>query len=650
LAGFTALFNHKNPHPRLNRIVFLKLLIGEVWYSMSSNSIGRQSFSPILAPLTQSLAALVGGMALFVFLLVAAAVSFNVVYAGRIYPGISVSGVDLSGLSPADASARLSERLSFPQNGKIVFQDGGKVWIVKPSGVGLFLDAENSALAAYSLGRSGWPWTRLSNQFDAWYSRVDLPPVLVYDQRMAQQYLAKLADELDRPTVEASLNVNGVDVTVTPGQVGRSLDIPVTLASLETQLHSMSDGIIPLKVVETPPAIMDASQQAEIARKILSAPLNLTLTDAQPGDPGPFTFQPAKLAEMLAIEKVQTSQGARYQVGLNTEKLRPFLDDLASKVGRSPEDARFTFNDDTRQLDLVEHAINGRTLDVEASLQSINQKLGQGEHNIGLVVKLTPPAVGDDATAQKLGIKELVSSQTTYFYGSSAERIHNIKVASGRFHGLLIPPGAVFSMAQYMGDVSLDTGYAEALIIVGNRTIKGVGGGVCQVSTTLFRTVFFGGYPVLERYPHAYRVGYYEQTASGADNVNMAGMDATVFVPVVDFKFKNDSPYWLLMETYSTKTSLTWKFYSTSDGRKVDWNTSGVQNIVDPPAPLYQENPDLAKGKIRQVDWAAQGADVTVTRTVTRDGQVITADEFTTHYLPWQAVFEYGPGTSIPND
>jgi vancomycin resistance protein YoaR len=650
LAGFTAHFNHKNPHPRLNRIVFLKVLIGEVWYSMSSNSIGRQSFSPILAPLTQSLAALVGGMALFVFLLVAAAVSFNVVYAGRIYPGISVSGVDLSGLSPADASARLSERLSFPQNGKIVFQDGGKVWIVKPSGVGLFLDAENSALAAYSLGRSGWPWTRLSNQFDAWYSRVDLPPVLVYDQRMAQQYLAKLADELDRPTVEASLNVNGVDVTVTPGQVGRSLDIPVTLASLETQLHSMSDGIIPLKVVETPPAIMDASQQAEIARKILSAPLNLTLTDAQPGDPGPFTFQPAKLAEMLAIEKVQTSQGARYQVGLNTEKLRPFLDDLASKVGRSPEDARFTFNDDTRQLDLVEHAINGRTLDVEASLQSINQKLGQGEHNIGLVVKLTPPAVGDDATAQKLGIKELVSSQTTYFYGSSAERIHNIKVASGRFHGLLIPPGAVFSMAQYMGDVSLDTGYAEALIIVGNRTIKGVGGGVCQVSTTLFRTVFFGGYPVLERYPHAYRVGYYEQTASGADNVNMAGMDATVFVPVVDFKFKNDSPYWLLMETYSTKTSLTWKFYSTSDGRKVDWNTSGVQNIVDPPAPLYQENPDLAKGKIRQVDWAAQGADVTVTRTVTRDGQVITADEFTTHYLPWQAVFEYGPGTSIPND
>ena len=617
---------------------------------MSSNSVSRQVVSPGLAPLAQALAALVGGMALFIFLLIAVAISFNVVYAGRIYPGLSVGGVDLSGLSPSEAATQLSERLAYPQTGKIVFQDGGKVRMVKPSEVGLFLDAENSALAAYSTGRSGWPWTRLSAQFDAWYTRTDLPPVMVYDQRMAQQYLGNLASELDRPTIEASLKVNGVDVSVTPGQVGRALDVPATLASLETQLHSLSDGIIPVKVVETPPAIMDASQQAEIARKILSAPLNLAVTNAQPGDPGPWTFAPARLAEMLAIERVETSQGARYQVGLNTEKLRPFLDELASKLARASEDARFTFNDKTRQLDLIEHAVNGRTLDVEASLQAINQKLGQGEHNIGLAVNLAPPAVADDVTAQKLGIKELVSSQITYFYGSSAARIHNIKVASGRFHGVLVPPGGVFSMAQMMGDVSLDSGYAEALIIYGNRTIKGVGGGVCQVSTTLFRTVFFGGYPIVERYSHAYRVGYYEQTPSGSDNPNMAGMDATVFVPVVDFKFKNNSPYWLLMETYATKTSLTWKFYSTSDGRKVDWDSSGVQNVVESPAPLYQENPNLAKGQIRQVDWAAQGADVIMTRNVTRDGQVITADQFSTHYLPWQAVFEYGPGTSIPNE
>jgi vancomycin resistance protein YoaR len=203
-------------------------------------------------------------------------------------------------------------------------------------------------------------------------------------------------------------------------------------------------------------------------------------------------------------------------------------------------------------------------------------------------------------------------------------------------------------MADALGDVSLDTGYAEALIIFGDRTIQGVGGGVCQVSTTLFRTAFFGGYQVDVRWPHAYRVGYYEQTASGGHDENLAGLDATVFAPQVDFRFTNDSPYWLLMETYVSSHALTWKFYSTSDGRTVEWETSGLRNIVEPPDPLYEENPDLAQGVIKQVDWAVDGADVTVIRKVLLDGALIHDDTFDTHYLPWQAKYQYGPGTDIP--
>ena len=202
-------------------------------------------------------------------------------------------------------------------------------------------------------------------------------------------------------------------------------------------------------------------------------------------------------------------------------------------------------------------------------------------------------------------------------------------------------------MAAVLGDISLDNGYAEALIIYGDRTIKGVGGGVCQVSTTLFRTVFFAGYPIVERHPHAYRVLYYEQTASGRVDPRWAGLDATVFVPLVDFKFKNDTPYWLLMEVYvdAAHRYITWKFYSTSDGRTVEWSTTGLQNKTDPPAPQYIENPELEPGEIRQVDWPVEGADVTVTRVVYRDGEVLYRDVFTTHYRPWRAVCEYGPGT-----
>jgi vancomycin resistance protein YoaR len=205
-------------------------------------------------------------------------------------------------------------------------------------------------------------------------------------------------------------------------------------------------------------------------------------------------------------------------------------------------------------------------------------------------------------------------------------------------------------MGEYMGDVSLDNGFAEAMIIYGGKTIKGVGGGVCQVSTTLFRTAFFAGFPIPERHAHAYRVYYYEQLKSGAKDPTLAGFDATVYFPLVDFKFTNDSPHWLLMETYFSPTSysLTWKFYSTPDGRSVQWETTGPTNVVPAPKPVIQLNPEFSQDEIRHVDYAAEGADVTLNRTVLRDGKILFVDKFFTQYQPWADVCEYGPGTKEP--
>ena len=224
------------------------------------------------------------------------------------------------------------------------------------------------------------------------------------------------------------------------------------------------------------------------------------------------------------------------------------------------------------------------------------------------------PTRPDDITAEKLGITETGRSPTPPISAAPAPNASRTSpLASAHFHGLLVPPGQTFSMASALGDVSLDNGYAEALIIFGDRTIKGVGGGVCQVSTTLFRTVFFGGYPIDERYAHAYRVGYYEQTANGARSKTWPGWMPPCSRRWWISRFTNDTPYWLLMETYvsASNGTLTWKFYSTSDGRTVEWQTSGPHNIVEPPEPFYEENPELSEGTIKQVDWAADGADVT---------------------------------------
>jgi len=605
--------------------------------------------APVKAsPLGQAILSLAIGLALLTALVVLVPGVYSYVYDGRIYPGVAVGGVDLSGLTIQQATALLNERLDYPTRGKIAFQEGTTLWTVKPADLGLFLDVQTTALAAYNLGRTGSLLERIADRWRAWSAGVDLAPLMVFDQRIAQNYLQDLAKQIDRPIIEATLGVNGVDVVVNSGQVGRTLDIPMALSRLNTQLQTMTDGLVPLVVNETPPVILDATTQAELARKILSAPLTIQIPKVEEGDPGPWTFEPAALAQMLTIQRVKTDTGEIYQVGLSNDALRNFLMNIAPSLSRAPQNARFTFNDETRKLELIESDVIGRSLDVDLSLQQINQQLLAGQHTVDLVMQTTNPAVMNDATAESLGITEQTSVYTSYFYGSDSARIQNIQTAASRFHGLLVAPGETFSMAEVLGDVSLDTGYAEALIIFGDRTIKGVGGGVCQVSTTLFRTVFFGGYQVDVRWPHAYRVKYYEQTSTGGHNQDLAGLDATVFAPQVDFRFTNDSPYWLLMETYPSKNSLIWKFYSTSDGRTVEWDTSGLKNIVEPPDPLYEENPDLEKDVIKQVDWAVDGADVAITRQVLRGGEVIHEDTFNTHYLPWQAKYQYGPGTEVP--
>jgi vancomycin resistance protein YoaR len=584
------------------------------------------------------------GMTIFLIL------AFQIWFSGRIFPGVRVAGIDMSGLTSVEAAEKIAAGITFPQQGRILLQDDPHAWIATPQELGLFLDPGASAAAAYQVGRQGGLFQRLDEQFTTFFAGKSQAPVLLFDQRLTHAYLTRIAAQINRPVIEANLGLEGGEVIVRSGVIGRTLDIDASLALVAAQAQSFQEGVVPLVVKETPPVILDASQQAEFARRILSQPLTLTMPEGLAAPGSPWTFDRAILASMLTIERVRGSNGEQFEVALNSEMLLTFLSNLAPNLLAYPQNARFIFNDETRQLDLLEPAVIGRTLNVEATLHAIHEGLKQDQHTIPLVFDFTNPPVTDDSTAESLGITELVIQQSTFFYGSSRERVQNIQTAARRFHGLLVPPGATFSMADALGNISLDNGYAEALIILGGRTIKGIGGGICQVSTTLFRAAFFGGFPIVERHPHAYRVSFYEKTQGNRIDASLAGLDAAVFVPIVDFKFSNDTPYWLLMETYvnPSASSITWKFYSTSDGRSVEWSTTGPVNIIEPPEPLYKENPDLAQGEIKQVDWAAQGAEVTVSRTVHRDGQVYFSDRIFTRYQPWQAIFEYGPGTEIP--
>lgn len=591
-----------------------------------------------------------GGFSLFVGIALVWTLSYQLMYAGRIFPGVSVAGVDLSGLSPNQAALKLSQTLSYANTGKLLFRDGEQVWVASPAELGMVFDPTGSANAAYNHGREGGLFSALSGQVSARGLGADVAPVVVFDQRVAYAYLQNIGSQVNQPVAEAYIHLEGTNVISESGRTGRTLNLDATLIYLGAQLQSFRDGEVPLVVVEVAPKLLDVSSQADMARVMLSQPFSMYLPNAEAGDVGPLTFDAAVLANMLSFNTVDVGGVPTLQVGLAPNALRKSLGDLKALVDRNSQSARFIFDDGTKRITPISTSTVGRAMDVEASIAAINGALQRGEHRVDLVVAEQWPAVTDQATAAELGITELVASQTTYFYGSSESRIQNIVTAAAEYHGLLIAPGEVFSMGSVLGDVSLENGYAEALIIYGGRTIKGVGGGVCQVSTTLFRTVFFGGYPIVERYSHAYRVSYYEMNQSGNVDGSLAGMDATVYFPLVDFKFQNDTPYWLLMETYVNvqARTITWKIYSTSDGRSVTWETTGPQNVVPAPEPVLEENPDLKPDEIKQVDYAAEGADVNVTRTVWRGGYVYFTDQFQTHYEPWAAVCQFGTGTENP--
>jgi vancomycin resistance protein YoaR len=605
------------------------------------------------AAVIQMIVAALGGMAFFLVIAAILSMGYRLVYWGRIFPGVSVAGVDVSGMNRDDAALKIQAALTFPYTGRIVFRDGQNVAVEPPSRLGMVLDPAASAQFAYDFGRKGSLFGTINDELNAAQVGVALPPVTVFDQRVAYAYLQNFSQKVNKPVVEASLVVTGLDVSPRAGQAGRSLNTESTLVYVHAQLQTFRDGEIPLVIQERSPQVMDASTQAAAARNLLAAPLAVSIPDAQSGDPGPWQIQPADLAPMLRIGRLSAKDGApQYVVQADPVRLQALIEEIAKQVNRPESNARFTFDEKTGQLVPIQASAIGLQVDVPGSVEDIEKAIAAGQQSAFLRVNTTQPKVADTANAQQLGITGVISSQVTYFYGSSAARLKNIETAASRFHGLLVAPGETFSMGEHMGDVSLDSGYAEALIIYNGKTIKGVGGGVCQVSTTLFRTVFFAGFPVVERHAHAYRVYYYEQRPGGSNDPTLSGFDATVYFPLVDFKFMNDSPYWILMDTFfdAGTRSLTWKFYSTSDGRTVQWDTTGPTNIVPAPTPVITFNPDLGPDEqLKHVDYPADGADVNINRMVLRDGKIVFVDKFVTQYQPWAEACEYGKSIKDPD-
>ncbi len=578
----------------------------------------------------------------FLILLFGSVLAFELYYAKRIYPGVWVWTVGVGGKRPEEAAAVLEDGLGL--NAPLVYlRSPDRSWGVRPTDLGLRLNPQATLAPAYQLGRDrSWAGNLLTHLRLLAYGE-NFPPIVVYDERVARFYLEALAEQVDLSPTDATLSLDGVVPIANPARSGRYLDVEATLVALVPAVTRLAPAEVEMVVHEIPPATTDAEQALAEAEALLADSLMLVLAHPREGDPGPWALPPEQLATML----VARAESGALHAALDEDVLRAYLEGLAPALVIEPVDARFHFNEGTGQLEPISPSTEGRALDVGASVVRIVQELAAGNRYVPLVVQAVPPRYPDTATAAESGIVELVAEGDSYFIGSPSGRDHNIRLAAPKFDGIVVAPGETFSFNHYLGEVTAEAGYDESYITAGEQLAIEVGGGICQVSTTAFRAAFWGGYPIVNRWYHHYRVGYYELMGAGV------GMDATVYSPQVDFRFTNDRPHPLLIETEVEETAhrLVFRFYSTDDGRRVEREEPVVSDETEPGPPIYQLDQELEPGTVIRWQSAVNGLTATVERRVyDAAGNLLYHDTFVSQYAPRRAAYHHGPGYEPPEE
>lgn len=267
-----------------------------------------------------------------------------------------------------------------------------------------------------------------------------------------------------------------------------------------------------------------------------------------------LTVKSAELKEWL--EKYQRTYSGSEDTRISPEKLSDYLKNLAVATNVEPVNANIQF--EGSKATTFRAAVEGSRLDIDKSAAAIIKSLGNGGDRAELPVNKVPPTI----TLEKindLGISTLLAKGESNFAGSSPARVHNIRVGSAKYNGHIVKPGEEFSFNDVLGEVDETSGYQAELVIKNGTLIPEFGGGICQVSTTLFRAAVNAGLPITERKPHSFAVKYY----------NPQGFDATIYPGVIDLKFVNNSPAHLLIQSKIVGTKITFEIYGSDDGRKV---------------------------------------------------------------------------------
>lgn len=566
----------------------------------------------------------------------------------RIYPNISIAGVDVSLLKRDEAFDKVSKEISKRGAASLEFQlnheslSGQKNFKVELNRQETVNPVEEAISEAFDYGRKKVFFPSAS---------VDLE---IKPSMAIKKQVENIASQVNEEPIDSTLRVYEGEISVTPSQNGMVLNEEEIYATIEDYFNTavFSNPNLSLKVSEPKLNFNEAAAIKKRLDEIKAAPITLTFEDLN------YTLDLNTILSLVDLENSQDSlalintEGNRFNISsvslngketsdskltLNNSKLSDFLKNIARDIDRQVQEPLLSVDPSsdpaTPKITEFRAPVQGRQLQINEAVDLINSAIiTQNMTTIKLPVSVVEPK---NKLANDLGIKELIGRGISNFAGSIENRKFNVGLAASRINGVLIAPGEEFSFVKTVGDISGASGYKQAYVIKSGRTVLDDGGGVCQVSTTIYRAALNTGLPITARTAHAYRVGYYEQGFP-------PGMDATIFSPSVDLKFKNDTSHHILVQAHVEGTTLTVDLYGTSDGRTVEITKPTIVGQSPALPEIRQDDPTLPKGTVKQVDWAATGANVVFSRKVSRGGIEVINETIRSNYRPWQAVYLVG--------
>ena len=553
--------------------------------------------------------------------------------AGRVHPGVTVAGVKVGGKSPSAAVAMLKTQLPAKAANPVTvtydFSGKPKSWKITADEVAATFDYSQLLDQAMGVGRSEGLFGSVGARTAAWFGRVSIPAPAQVDAGKFKATLDKINGEIEVVPTDAAITLKGTKISSTPATDGISL----LRGALERDVLSAfteDRHVVVARAETSKPKISDkaAADAKVIVAKMISAPAAVTFGKRN------WTLTPQEIAQLITFRGVEAS-GTVPGKSLwlldplisAAEASKTIVPKLGVSLGTPPKDAKFKTQKGSVTIVPSQNGIGPDVVDLSASLTRVLRSDNSSRTVELRTVTAAPNFTTDQAHA--MGIHERISTFSTTFGGNS-QRLNNIQTLGSALDGRLVPPGGTFSFNGYVGERTAKKGYQEANAIVGGKLVPQLGGGICQVGTTLFNTVFFSGLPILERENHSFYISHYP-----------AGRDATVSWGGPDLRWKNDTPNWILISVSYTSDSIAISLYGTSPGYSVSYTTGPFTNFTNY---TIQEvsDPTLAVGSKVVLDPGLQGRRCVVTRVVKKGAVVVRTDTFTSNYQPKVEVVRVG--------